>query len=346
MSEGICFGASAGRRRFLTAASGLALASAAGPLLAGAERPLRIAIVNYRGRTRVEDGFETYLAARRIRAEILWHDIARDKQRLPGVVEAIRAQAPDLVVTWGTTVSLGVLGPYDGVDPVRHITDIPAVFTLVADPVGARLVPAMASSGRGVTGVTHMAPVDAQLRAMRAYRPFRKLGLIYSPNEKNSRLVAARVAELGRTDGFTVAERTFPLDADGRPDGSGATGLLDALKADGVEWLYLPPDSYLTTLARDLLARAAELGVPTFASTEALVKAGALTGVVSRYERVGQFTAYKAEQILLGGRAPASIPVETLSRFSLQVNLPVARRMGLPPPLAMFDYAELLEPEG
>ncbi len=338
--------ASRGRRRFLTAAGGLALAGAAAPVLAAPARPLRIAIVNYRGRTRVEDGFEAYLAARRIHAEILWHDIARDKQRLPGVVDAIRQQSPDLVVTWGTTVSLGVLGPYDGVDPARHITNIPAVFTLVADPVGARLVPAMASSGRQITGVTHMAPVDAQLRAMRAYRPFRKLGLIYSPNEKNSRLVAESVAAAGRRDGFAVAERTFPLDAQGRPDGSGAAGLVDALHGEGVDWLYLPPDSYLTTLAGDLLAHAAGRGLPTFASTEALVKAGALTGVVSRYERVGQFTAFKAEQILLGGRPPASIPVETLSRFSLQVNLPVARRMGLPPPLAMFDYAELLEPEG
>jgi len=334
-----------GRRRFLSAAGALALTCLAPGVHAQARRPVRIAVVTYRGRTRVEDGFEAYLAARRLPAEILWHDIDRDKARLPGVVAEIRRQSPDLVYTWGTTVSLGVLGSFDAVDPARHIVDIPAVFTLVADPVGAGLVQSMASSGRRVTGVSHMAPVDAQLRAMRAYRPFRRVGLIYSPNEKNSRLVVAQVAELGRREGFELMARPFPLDDAGRPDGSGAAEMIEALAADGADWLYLPPDSYLTTLAADVLARAAERRLPTFASTEALVKAGALTGVVSRYESVGQFTAFKAEQILYGGRDPASIPVETLSRFSLQVNLPVARRMDMPPPLAMFDYAELIDPE-
>ncbi len=330
------------RRRLLAAAGALALAVAAPPL-AAARRPYRIAGVTYRGRTRVEDGFEAYLAARRIPAELLWHDIGRDRARLPAVVDEIRRQAPDLVYTWGTTVSLGVLGAYDDADPARHITTIPAVFTLVADPVGARLVPSMASSGRLITGVSHMAPVDAQLRAMRGYRPFEVLGLIYSPNEKNSRLVVDGVRALAERDGFRVLAKGFPLDANGLPDGAPAARMLADLKREGAQWLYLPPDSYLTTIAGRVLEEAVQLALPSFASTEALVKAGALTGVVSRYESVGQFTAYKAEQILLGQRAPASIPVETLSRFSLQVNLPVARRLGLPPPLAMFDYAELID---
>ena len=332
------------RRRLILAAA----AAAAWPALAAAraQRRLTISAVTFRGRTRVEDGFEAYLAARRVPADIRWHDIARDKARLPAIVEAIRRERPDLVYTWGTTVSLGVLGPYDGIDPARHLTDVPAVFTLVADPVGARLVPSMASPARALTGVTHMAPLDAQIRAMSSYRRFERLGLIYSPSEQNSRLVVAGIEALGRRNRFEVLTRPFPLDGDGRPDGAGAEQLVDALRQDGAEWLYLPPDSFLTTIAPRILARATEVGLPTFASTEALVRAGALTGVVSGYESVGQFTAFKAEQILIHGRSPASIPVETLTRFSLPVNLAVARRLGLPPPLAMFDYAELIDTDG
>ncbi|MCB1915608.1 MAG: ABC transporter substrate-binding protein [Rhodocyclaceae bacterium] len=333
------------RRTILAMAAALAC-----PGLAWARRlpsrRLRISAVTYRGRTRVEDGFEAYLAARGMVAEILWHDIARDPGRLPDVVARIRGEAPDLVYTWGTTVSLGVLGPFDGIEPARHVTDVPAVFTLVADPVGARLVPSMATPGRALTGVSHMAPLEAQLRAMASYRAFEAMGVIYSPTEKNARLAVAGVEALGRRQGFAVLTRPFPLDDNGRPDGTQAGRLVDELRRAGAQWLYLPPDSFLTTVAPQLLARATEIGLPSFASTEALVRAGALTGIVSGYEAVGQFTAFKAEQILLQGRAPASIPVETLSRFSLPVNLPVARRLGLPPPLAMFDYAELLDDQG
>jgi len=65
---------------------------------------------------------------------------------------------------------------------------------------------------------------------------------------------------------------------------------------------------------------------------------------VSRYHSIGQFTAYKAEQILVGKKKPANIEIETLTRFSLQVRMDMAEALKLPPPLPMFNYAELINP--
>jgi len=67
---------------------------------------------------------------------------------------------------------------------------------------------------------------------------------------------------------------------------------------------------------------------------------------VARYHSIGQFTAYKAEQILLQKMPPSRIPVETLTRFSLQVRMDAAEQLKLPPPLPMFNYAELITPQG
>jgi putative ABC transport system substrate-binding protein len=112
---------------------------------------------------------------------------------------------------------------------------------------------------------------------------------------------------------------------------------------DGVEWLYLPPDSYLGTQTEKIIIPAAmSVGLPTFASTEQLMQTGALTGLVSRYYSIGQFTAYKAEQILVNKVKAEKIPVETLTRFALQVRMDVAEQLKLPPPLPMFNYAELI----
>jgi putative ABC transport system substrate-binding protein len=88
-----------------------------------------------------------------------------------------------------------------------------------------------------------------------------------------------------------------------------------------------------------------ENNLPTFASTEGLMETGALMGLVARYHSIGQFTAYKAEQILVQKRKPDTIPVETLTRFSLQVRMDVAEQLKLPPPLPMFNYAELIVPK-
>ena len=60
---------------------------------------------------------------------------------------------------------------------------------------------------------------------------------------------------------------------------------------------------------------------------------------MSRYYAVGQFTGYKAEQIL-NGADPATIPVEPLARFSLIVNLHTATRLKFYPPLSLLRYAE------
>jgi putative ABC transport system substrate-binding protein len=313
------------------------------PVSAARAGPFRIFAITFRGMTDVERGFEDYLAARKVPVQIVYRDLNRDATRMAGFIEEIRATRPDLIYTWGTSVTLGVVGPYDGVVRGKHITDIPVVFTLVADAVLAKIVADVQSSGRNVTGVTHVAPTATQVRAIASYRPFETLGVLYTPTEKNSVVIVEELRRLGRESRFQTVERSFRLDAERKPVAAGAADLVRELKEAGAQWLYLPPDTYLGTLAQDVIIPSAmELGLPTFASTEQLMQAGALSGLVSRYYNVGQLTAYKAEQILVARQSPASIPVETLKRFSYQIRMPAARRLNLPPPLAMMGYAELI----
>ena len=308
-------------------------------------RPFRIYAITFRGMTEVEKGFEEFFASRKIPVQIIYRDLNRDASRMPGFLDEIRATRPDLVYTWGTSVTLGVLGPYDAVNPSQHITDIPVVFTLVASPTLAKIVPELeTSTRRNVTGVVHVAPLAAQIKAISAYRPFQTLGVLYTPTEQNSVVVLAEIRKLGRANGFDTVSRTFRLDANRKVSADGAAELVRELKEAKAQWLYLPPDSFLGTLAQDvIIPTAMEVGLPTFASTEQLMQAGALSGLVSRYYSVGQFTAHKAEQILVGKQSPAMVPIETLKRFSYQVRMSAAEKLHLPPPLPMFNYAEIID---
>lgn len=335
------------RRRWLTTAAGLALALPTFPLGAATHRrPFQVYAVLFRGMTDVEKGFEDYLASRKVPVQITYRNLNRDPARMPGFLDEIRAMRPDVVYTWGTSVTLGVVGPYDGVVRGQHITDIPTVFTLVAGPVLAKIVPDMQSTGRNVTGVMHVAPTATQIRGMASYRKFETLGVLYTPTERNSVVTVEELRRLGRQSGFHTVERTFRLDSSRKPVVDGAAELVRELKEAGAQWLYLPPDSFLGTVSQDVVIPAAmELGLPTFASTEQLMQAGALCGLVCRYYNIGQLTAYKAEQILVGKVAPNQIPVETLKRFSYQISMPAARRLKLPPPLPMMGYAELITAE-
>ena len=306
-------------------------------------RPYRIYAITFRGMTDVERGFQEYFTARRIPVQITWRDLNRDAARMPGFIEEIRATRPDLIYAWGTSVTLGVVGTWDAYDPAKNITDIPVVFTLVAAPVLAKIVPDLKASKRNVTGVFHVAPTEAQIRAMASYRPFKSLGILYTPTEQNSVVVVDEVREVSKRLGFAVVAKPLKLDASKRVTAEGAPEMIRDLKEQKVDWLYLPPDSYLGTQAKAVIIPAAmENKLPTFASTEQLMETGALTGLVSRYHSIGQFTAYKAEQILVHKVPASKIPIETLTRFSLQVRMDVAEQLSLPPPLPMFNYAELI----
>ena len=308
-------------------------------------RAYRIYAITFRGMTDVDRGFMDYFAARRIPVQITWRDMNREPARMPGFLDEIRRTRPDLVYTWGTSVTLATVGTYDAYDPATHITDIPVVFTLVAAPVLAKIVPDLKQSRRNVTGVFHVAPTEAQIRAMASYRPFKSIGILYTPTEQNSVVVVDEVKEVAKRLGFQVIARPLKLDAQRKVTAEGAPEMIRELKQQKVDWLYLPPDSYLGTQAKQIIIPAAmEQHLPTFASTEQLMETGALTGLVSRYHSIGQFTAYKAEQILVHKVPPSKIPVETLTRFSLQVRMDVAEALKLPPPLPMFNYAELINP--
>ena len=309
-------------------------------------RPYRIYAITFRGMTDVEKGFQDYFAARRIPVQITFRDLNRDNSRMPGFLEEIRRTKPDLIYTWGTGVTLGVAGTYDQVDPAVNITDIPIVFTLVAAPVLAKVVRDLKNPGRNVTGVFHVAPTESQIRAMASYRPFKSLGIIYTPTEQNSVVVVEEVREVSKRLGFSVIAKPLKLDANKKVTAEGAPEMVRELKQQNVEWLYLPPDTYLGTIAQKIVIPAAmAVGLPAFASTEQLMETGAVAGLVSRYHSIGQFTAYKAEQILVNKVPPAKIPVETLTRFALQVRMDIAEQLKLPPPLPMFNYAELIVPK-
>ncbi len=310
----------------------------------GANKPFRIYAITFRGMTDVEKGFEEYFASRKIAVHITYRDLNRDLSKMPALLDEIRSTKPDLIYTWGTSVTLGVIGAFDAPNPAQFISDIPVVFTLVASPTLAKIVSETDPTGRrNVTGVVHVAPVAAQIKAMASYRPFQTLGVLYTPTEQNSVVVLGEIRKLGRANGFDIVSRTFRMDANRKVTAEGAADLVRELKEAKAQWLYLPPDSFLGTLAQDVIIPAAmEAGLPTFASTEQLMQAGALSGLVSRYYNIGQFTAHKAEQILVGKVQPSAIPIETLKRFSYQVRMSAAEKLKLPPPLPMLGYAEMI----
>jgi len=325
------------KRRDLIAA--LAAGAAFPRAALAAAKPYHLYMVTWRGVTDAETGFKDYLAQRAINVQYTWRDAGQDRARLAEFAREIEAMKPDLVYTWGTSVTLGIAGTQDR--PVPGTAAIPVVFSIVADPVGAKIVPSLARPGRDVTGVTHVAPLAAHLEAMRAYRPFTKLGVLFNSAEANSVSAVAELRAESSRGRFKLAEASFALGPDGRPQADGIEERVAQLRAAGAEWLYLGPDTYLFTQITRVAAAAMKARLPTFATTESYLESQVLAGLVCRYRQIGEFAAFKAEQILTGKRKARQIPVETLARFSFVVRMDVAKALDILPPITIYNYAEL-----
>lgn len=322
-----------------------ASASAASDAVADTPRKSSILMVLPRDEQNIETSFREYFQRRNLPVRI---DVLRFSGRsedAPAMVRQIRQASPDLVYVWGTVTALAVAGPYDSKDAVNHVRDIPIVFTEVSDPVGSRLLAQLDPPGRNVTGVSHLAPLPVQLNAIRTYRPFKRLGYIVNPMEANTQLVLKALQALAPGLGFEIVSESVPLDAGGRPDPGALPAMIQRIAAQKVDFLYIGPSTFLAFTHRDLVTRAAlDAGLPTFCATESIVrKAQCLFGLFSNGNNLGRFAAYKATQILQDKTPVDRIPAETLQRFSLLINMPTARALGLYPPLGLLKVAEVLE---
>jgi len=328
------------RRRLLLQVGGLALASVGSSLVAQ-ERPHRIALVQWRGDTAIDRGLRDYLARAGIPVQYSVYDAAQDRAALADIVQEVKAARPDLIYAFATEGALGVAGPWDD-DPSRFIHDIPIVFVAVGDPVAARLFPELPLSGRNVTGVMHLAPIAVQFETLMTLFQPRRLAVLYNSAETYGRAAVAQLREIAHKAGVELVVET-PVDEQGQPQVELLEPALDRLAATHPDALYLPSTSFFIPLARPLTEAAVARGLPTFSANEPMIRNGkAMAGLVASFYEVGQFAGYKVEQILRHGVAPGAIPVEALSRFSLLLNMPVARELQVFPPITMLRFAEVI----
>jgi len=300
-------------------------------------------MVVFRGCEQACQGFKDYFADHKIPVEIEILDCNTDLTKIPGFVAKVKASRPDLLVTWGTTVSLDMLGTIDHVDPARHVTDIPALFMIASTPVGSGLVRDLASPGRNVTGTLYIVPVETQLNVARLYMPFKRVGYILNPTENNSQVVLDELRAAKAKFGFELVERTVPLTAAGKPDAAKLPALVNQLADAHVDFLYFAPDTFLL-LNRDVITRTAVARkLPVLATSESVVQeADALFGVVNHYYTVGQLTASKAELILTRKVQAKDIPVVAPPSFTLIVNMRVASLIQEYPPIRVLKVAEIV----
>jgi putative ABC transport system substrate-binding protein len=310
-----------------------------------AEEKKQILGVFYDGCDSICEGFKAEIAESGFNAELKVLDLKENKARLPEAVKMARDMKADLVVVYGTNATLGVIGTLDDRDDPRYLHDIPVVFTVVADPFGARIAESFERSGRpNVAGTFNRVPEATNIEVIRKYDPeFKKLGLLFNSNEKNSVLKMQELSVVAPKLGVELVALEIDPENSGPPDPALIAVRLRQLKEKGVKWLYVGSSAYLRANGEAFTASAIENGIAVVSPYEELVRdRHALLSIASRLEDVGRLAADQALKILRDGAKPGDLPVARATKFAYVVNMKVAGQLDRFPPFSFLQGAEIV----
>lgn len=300
-----------------------------------------VVMLLWRGVTDAEQGYMDYLKDK-MDIEFVLLDANRDKNQLENFVDDIDQYNADLVYTFGTTVTLSLVGTYDQPTLFTQQSNVPAVFSIVTDPVGSKLIATANSDQRRFTGVSHIVPHDAQFKAISQLQNVDTIGILYNPLENNSVLTAQKMRALAKD--YNKEIYLYPLGIkNNQPNIDSMGSIVNRMTNDGIDLAYLPPDSYIISNGGQIVETLHSNDIATFSATESPIrKSEALFGIVSRYYNVGQFAAYKSEQILSESIDVTDIPIESMTQYSYIVNINAAKKLNYYPPVSILKISELV----
>ena len=331
------------RRMLFTCLLGLAVAMAMASDASFADAKKKIYLVSFQAWDPVADGVKAGFDQSGIDAEIIFRDTSQKKDVFPALVQEARSLHVDLVVTIGTNATVGMTGLLSDVGSGKYLDDIPVVFTLVADPLGAKIIKSYEKTGRdNVTGTFNRVPEAVDVNAMRRIVPnLKKLGLLYNRNERNSMLKFAEMQELAPKLGYELVALPLGPDENAAPDPAVIPGLVADLSAKGVDFIYVGSSTFLRVNADVLTNAAIEHRIPVLAPYENMVRdSHALLSIAAREKDTGKLAAKQGLAILVDGKKPGDIPVAFIKDFAYLVNMRTAKAINRFPPVAILQLAE------
>ena len=142
------------------------------PLTANAAEKKLIYSVYWNGCENVCKGIKDYFATKPLDVEVLVREYVRDKEAFPILVQEAKDLGADVVVTRGTSVTLGMVGQTNAPLKEKYLQQTPVVFTLVSDPIQSKIIDTYDVTGRSnITGVRNRVPEAINIATIKNISP-------------------------------------------------------------------------------------------------------------------------------------------------------------------------------
>lgn len=225
-----------------------------------------------------------------------------NKAKAIDLVRRFTADNVSLMITLGTNATIAA---------AREMKGVPIVFCMVYDPIEAGVARDRKSSGNNVTGTSTWIPMAELVTRLKEVKPVKRLGVLYTPGEKNSE---SQLKELqGVQDQFGI--KVLPVIVTKKED---VSHILPEVM-NSVDAVFLSGSSVIGLNVPQIVELANRSKVITVTILEDLVKQGVMLGVGGDPYLFGVQSGKKAVAVLNGAR-PSSIPIESPLRIGVILN--------------------------
>ena len=253
-------------------------------------------------------------------------DVKGDTKALEPAARTLEQEKVDLIYSLATSVTLAVK---------RATTSVPIVFYVGTDPVVVGLVKSYARPGGRLTGVHSLTTelTGKRLEILKEISPkLRRVAAFYDPDNMAARESAKSIREAARQLHIELVERHVRSVEELRAG-------LQALKPGEVDALAHVSDAMLTSQTRLIVDIANAKRLLTISLNRNFATEGGLASYGVNFYAVGRQSA-KYVQRVLSGTSPADLPVESVDRFELVINLKTAKAIGLTVPQSLLARAD------
>jgi putative ABC transport system substrate-binding protein len=230
-----------------------------------------------------------------------------NKAKAAEFAQKFNAAKLDMIIVVGTSAAVAV---------AREIKAVPIVFSMVYDPVDAKIADDWKSSGNNTTGASPRVPMSKLVSTLKQLAPVKKLAVLYTPGEKNSETQLKEIQAVQNE--MQVKVVPVPLTSKGSVSSiiSEVTSAADAI--------YLSGSSIVGESVADIIDIANKAKIITVTHLDDFVDKGVLLGVCANPYKVGSLAGEKAVKVLKGAK-PSSIPIESLKSLDVIVNMKSAK---------------------
>ncbi|OFV70362.1 ABC transporter substrate-binding protein [Acetobacterium wieringae] len=245
-----------------------------------------------------------------------------DQSNLSTISDRFVSNKVDMVLAIATPAAQAIAG---------KTTEIPILGTAITDYEAARLVSSNEAPGGNVSGTTDMNPIKEQIDLLVKLVPTAKtVGVLYTSSEDNSVIQAKIAKEAIEKLGLKYVEVTVTNSNDVQQATRSIVSQCDAI--------YIPTDNVFASAMPQVQSITSQSKTPVICGEAGMVESGGLATLGISYSDLGYQTGLMAVKILKGEAEPATMPIESATKFEYAINGAVAQEIGLTIPADLQQY--------